>query len=315
MTRVEEALRAGCPGVDLDLLNFGIGGIAVWDYKLLFELAGPTFDPDLVLVNLYLGNDGPDLFARPRRSGCPRLSGTSTSLATWSTWSGLRRVSSGTSRRGPEPTGVGASPARPWRRDRQRRRHRSSRTIRRLTGPIFTQEKFLEIMWDEYRRFARPSWAPAAERTWDPTLVDPRPPPASGRPGRGSRMMIALYPSVLQVYPEAREHLEAELRQRPERDRGGAARGRSPANRTVSCSSTAAARHSPATTRRRISSRPADNRPSRSTRRATRTGRSGAIASWPRPRPAGSVHSCVPTCGWVVVPSVLEGDQEPRRTG
>jgi hypothetical protein len=66
MTRLEEALRANCPGVDLDLLNFGIGGANVWDYKTLFELAGPTFDPDLVLVNFYLGNDGPDLFARPR---------------------------------------------------------------------------------------------------------------------------------------------------------------------------------------------------------------------------------------------------------
>ena len=66
MTRVEEALRARCAGMDLDLLNFGIGGTGVWDYKLLFELAGPTFDPDLVVVNLYLGNDGPDLFARPR---------------------------------------------------------------------------------------------------------------------------------------------------------------------------------------------------------------------------------------------------------
>ena len=29
MTRLEEALRAGCPGVDLDLLNFGIGGTTV----------------------------------------------------------------------------------------------------------------------------------------------------------------------------------------------------------------------------------------------------------------------------------------------
>ena len=65
MTRLEEALRAACTGVDLDLLNFGIGGAGVWDYKTLFELAGPTFDPDLVLVNFYLGNDGPDLFARP----------------------------------------------------------------------------------------------------------------------------------------------------------------------------------------------------------------------------------------------------------
>ena len=40
MTRVEEALRARCAGIDLDLLNFGIGGTGVWDYKLLFELAG-----------------------------------------------------------------------------------------------------------------------------------------------------------------------------------------------------------------------------------------------------------------------------------
>ena len=59
MTRVEEALRARCAGMDLDLLNFGIGGTGVWDYKLLFELAGPTFDPDLVVVNLYLGQRRP----------------------------------------------------------------------------------------------------------------------------------------------------------------------------------------------------------------------------------------------------------------
>ena len=65
MTRLEEALRARCTGVDLDLLNFGIGGANVWDYKTLFELAGQTFDPDLVLVNFYLGNDAPDLSARP----------------------------------------------------------------------------------------------------------------------------------------------------------------------------------------------------------------------------------------------------------
>src|SRR5688572_29731182 len=44
MTRLEEALRAHCTGVDLDLLNFGIGGANVWDYKTLFELAGPRFD-------------------------------------------------------------------------------------------------------------------------------------------------------------------------------------------------------------------------------------------------------------------------------
>ena len=29
MTRLEETLRANCPGIDLDLLNFGIGGANV----------------------------------------------------------------------------------------------------------------------------------------------------------------------------------------------------------------------------------------------------------------------------------------------
>jgi hypothetical protein len=37
---------------------------------------------------------------------------------------------------------------------------------RMLTGPIYTQERFLGIMWDEYRRFVHPPWASSAERTW-----------------------------------------------------------------------------------------------------------------------------------------------------
>ena len=71
-------------GTDLDLLNFGIGGTGRLGLQDTRVRAGrvATFDPDLVVVNLYLGNDGPDLFVAPaavprgvaaRRSGHPYL--------------------------------------------------------------------------------------------------------------------------------------------------------------------------------------------------------------------------------------------------
>ncbi len=214
MTRLEEALRANCPGVDLDLLNFGIGGTNLWDYKTLFELAGPTFDPDLVLVNLYLGNDGPDLFARPRsfrrvpsalrRFYLARYVGNVARLVT-----GLERpvstgrltsyeASSSSARAGDMVNP--ASPLQPG--------------DSRLIGPIYTQGKFVEIMWDEFRRVARPPRGPSIQRTWGPTLsiLDLL---RHRVAGQGRRLMVALYPSVLQVYPEARERLEREFRQHP----------------------------------------------------------------------------------------------------
>jgi hypothetical protein len=216
MTRVEEALRARCSGMDLDLLNFGIGGTGVWDYKLLFELAGPTYDPDLVLVNLYLGNDGPDLFARPRSFRRVPSSLRKSYLARYVV--NVVRIATGVDRhvvaeavsppqwsppahaRGGEIVDA-AAPLRPD--DRQ------------LTGPIYTEERFPEIMWDEYRRFARPSWAPSTERSWAPTLaILDLLRHEVARQGR--RMTIALYPSVLQVYPEARHRLEERLRGRPD---------------------------------------------------------------------------------------------------
>jgi hypothetical protein len=214
MTRVEEALRAGCRGVDLDLLNFGIGGTGVWDYKLLFELAGPAVDPDLVVVNLYLGNDGPDLFDRPpsfrrvpsslRKFYLARYVVNVVRVAT-----GLeRQVATGSPRseRVAPPNARGGDmvdPASPVQPD-----------DRLLTGPIYTAARFPGIMWDEYRRFARPPWGPSVQRAWEPTLatLDLL---RYQITGQGRRLMIALYPSVLQVYPEARAQLEEELRQQP----------------------------------------------------------------------------------------------------
>ncbi|MBP9838366.1 MAG: SGNH/GDSL hydrolase family protein [Proteobacteria bacterium] len=46
----------------VEILNFGIPATGVWDYKTLADFVIPLYHPDLVLVNFYLGNDGPDLF-------------------------------------------------------------------------------------------------------------------------------------------------------------------------------------------------------------------------------------------------------------
>jgi hypothetical protein len=215
MTRLEEELRARCPGVDLELLNFGIGGTGVWDYKVLFELAGPVFDPELVVVNLYLGNDGPDLFTRPpsfrrvpsslRKSYLARYLVNAVTVA-----AGLDRqvlAAAARSQWSPPPDARGGQvvgalgPLPP--------------DARILTGPIYTAERFPGIMWNEYRRFARSPRSPSVERAWAPTLATLdllRHEVAQ----QGRRMVIALYPSVLQVYPAARAELEDELRRRPD---------------------------------------------------------------------------------------------------
>ena len=221
MTRVEEALRARCAGTDLDLLNFGIGGTGVWDYKLVFDLAGPTFDPDLVVVNLYLGNDGPDLFARPPRFRRVPSALRPSYLARYVI--NLVRVARGLDRH------VVASAVGPrWSPPPHARGGEMVDTAamvppdhRQLTGPIYSEERFPEIMWDEYRRFVRPPWTPPAERTWAPTIaiLDLLRHEAARQ---GRRMVIALYPSVLQVDPVARGQLENVLRRRP--DVTGAAR-------------------------------------------------------------------------------------------
>jgi hypothetical protein len=215
MTRLEEGLRAACPGRSLDLLNLGIGGLGVWDYKTLVELASPRLDPDLVLVNFYLGNDGPPP---------PRASRRSWRFRAW-----LRRLylvryvgSLITVARGVEQNraadsvstpidaagasgGAMVNPASPLPPDDAR-----------LTGPTFTDEAFLRIMWDELRQFARPPPPADLAAVWRPTLtiLDVL---RHEVEGQGRRLAIALYPSVLQVYPEGRKELVERLRRHPAR--------------------------------------------------------------------------------------------------
>ena len=213
MTRLEEILRTACTGVDLDLLNFGIGGIGVWDYKTLFELVDPTFDPDLVLVNFYLGNDGPDPFDRPARfRGIPpslrgfylaRYVTNWVRLATSLEQRGAigtptRRAASSSGARGGGM--VSPSPLPP--------------NDGRLIGPTFSEETFLDVMSGEFRRIVRPPEASAVQRTWHSTLsiLDVLHHQVTLR---NRRLVIALYPSVVQVYPETRKWLMEQIQLRP----------------------------------------------------------------------------------------------------
>ncbi|MDH5510465.1 MAG: hypothetical protein OEZ32_08925 [Nitrospinota bacterium] len=62
MTLVEKELKQSCGGKDLDLLNFGLTGGDLWDYKTIYELAERRYQPDMVVLHFYMGNDGPNIY-------------------------------------------------------------------------------------------------------------------------------------------------------------------------------------------------------------------------------------------------------------
>ena len=216
MTLLEARLRAACPGRDLDLLNFGIGGTGVADYRTIATLGLATYDPDLVLVHFYAGNDGPDLF-RPahERSRGPAILGASrlwtfgrTALRLWRGVHDLDAVQAPPP--GPIPPGQtprGGTPVDPS-------RHVSERDPA-LTGPIFTEAAFGAIQTEELRRLYRPEDATIADRAWQPVLTDLEAIRVEVlRQGRG--LALAVYPSALQVYPAQRAALVETLRRRPQ---------------------------------------------------------------------------------------------------
>jgi hypothetical protein len=48
-------------GTEVEVLNLGVPATGIWDYKILGDLSIYRFNPDLVLVHIFLGNDPPDL--------------------------------------------------------------------------------------------------------------------------------------------------------------------------------------------------------------------------------------------------------------
>jgi len=215
MTLLEARLRADCPGMDLDILNFGIGGAGIRDYRTIVMLGLARYDPDLVLINFYAGNDAPNLYQLAQeRSRHGTVLGAS---RLWTLGGNAFRIW-----RGVHDLGAArAPPAGPATRGLVPRggtlvdpgRHVSERDPS-LTGPIFSETEFASIQAEEMRRLYRPEDPAAVDRAWRPVLA--------GLEAirtevlrQGRRLALAVYPSALQVYPDQRVALVETLRRRP----------------------------------------------------------------------------------------------------
>jgi hypothetical protein len=219
MTLLEASLRAACPDRDLDLLNFGIGGTNATDYRTLIELAFATYEPDLVLINFYAGNDGPDLYNRAREARPLRALLRHSYL-----WTYLRNVfvvrksvpdagALAASVLGPAaPAGhAAAEQPRGGQLIDPGRRLRDDAPV--LVGPVFDQKVFAELLAVELGRFYVPSDARAVGQAWQRPLAQIEAARAHVA-AHGGRLAITLYPSVLQVDARLRAETVGRLRTR-----------------------------------------------------------------------------------------------------
>jgi hypothetical protein len=216
MTLLESALRTACPGRDLDLLNLGIGATGVRDYRTIVELASDTYEPDIVLINFYAGNDGPVRRPRARRLGRRLLEHS----YLWSFTTNALRLR----RSVPDPdalaevAGGGAPGDRPAGGPRLGGRvvdpgRRLPADAPALAGPIFDDEAYTQISAGELRRLHVPEDPRAIGQVWGPTL-DELEAARIHATRRGGRLVITVYPSVLQVDTRARTALVEQLRSR-----------------------------------------------------------------------------------------------------
>jgi hypothetical protein len=209
LTLVERQLGLQC-GRDLDLLNAGIAATTPWEYRTLFDLMLPVWQPDAVVLHFYLGNDGPDLFKHRNQLPFREEPLFHSAFLTY-VRNAVRLLRS---REASAPAPI--SP----------RRSRQARAVEKggeivdpslppvtdrdpsISGPVFTAEAFRKIMADELGRLYVPE--EGVERDWEPIvkiLDDMR--RAAER--AGVRFVMVLYPSQLQVYPDFRRKMLAEV--------------------------------------------------------------------------------------------------------
>ena len=210
MTLTEAALGAACGGRDLDLLNMGLHGAGSPEYRSLVELGAPRFAPDLVLVNLFLGNDPPDLHRYVYdRSPLERALRRS---QLWTLGKTLLRARGGL--REPRlPARLGAvPPGAPVSSGGMRVQGTSELAAGdpALVGPIFSEAAYEQVLASDLGRFFRPPDEETRRAAWRPFLADLD---AAHRAAEraGSRMALALLPSVLQVDAALRAATAARL--------------------------------------------------------------------------------------------------------
>jgi hypothetical protein len=214
MTLTEAGLRGACGGRDLDLLNLGLMGAGVPEYRILVELAAARFAADLVLVNLFVGNDAPDLHRHVHdRSPLERQ------LRRSHAWTfvknlvrargGLRsprlpaRVRETPSRAGAPRGGVAVDPAVTLAADDPA-----------LVGPLLSEAAYERVLAFDLGRLYRPADDGVLRAAWQPMLAELDGLGAAARRA-GARVALALLPSVLQVDDALRLDIIARSASRP----------------------------------------------------------------------------------------------------
>jgi hypothetical protein len=198
VTLTEVALRAGCGGRDLDLLNMGLMGAGSPEYRLLAELGAPRFAPDLVLVNLFLGNDPPDLHRFVHdRSPVERALRRS---YLWTFGKNLLRARGGL-RESRLPARVGsAPPGAPAARGGALVAGIGELAADdpALVGPLLSDSAFQLVLASDLGRFYRPADERIVPTAWARFLADLDAVHGAATHA-GGRMALALMPSILQV--------------------------------------------------------------------------------------------------------------------
>jgi hypothetical protein len=220
MTVLEARLRALCPAMDLEVLNFGVGGMGVEDYRAVVSLSVARFAPDLVVVHFYAGNDGPDLYRLVHeRARWRSLLGHS---QLWTLTTNVLRVrrdvhegvrvaghrSSQSRPGGPPPRGgTLVDPGAPLPADDPA-----------VMGPVFEPKAYDSMLAGELRRLYVPPDAAIADGAWQPIIAALDTIREDATRG-GARVALVIYPSVLQVDDAARaqtiERLLRRQRYRP----------------------------------------------------------------------------------------------------
>ena len=200
-TLVEESLNRDCPR-KMEIMNMGLPGAHTWEYETLFRLACPVFQPDLVVVHFYMGNDGPDLVRH--LNGLPM-----TGRPLWSSYlfsfarnafkylTAVEKVplpsdqNPPSAQAPPQISGGGKiNPALPDLND-------DSPSFRE---PRFTVQAFFKQLQDELVRFHDPG-PEHTRQDWGPILANLEGIRKEAKE-RGMETALVLYPSVLQVYPD-----------------------------------------------------------------------------------------------------------------
>ncbi len=199
LTIVEELLNKNCRGPKIEIMNFGIPGTGLWEYKTLHKLASPRYKPDRVIVHFYIGNDGPDMVF-----GNSDLPSTRPQSPFWSyAWSYLRNTMTLLWSLDRDSRKADSDVADQNARGGERAAGRKDLTDEDLK-PAFTAEAFERVTALETARLYRGGNRSFGE-LWEKTIDVMDSIRADVLAATGKPPIFILYPSEPQIYPKLRE--------------------------------------------------------------------------------------------------------------